>query len=130
MQKVKGQLLQVVESINPVKDIVFENFEQEILIRELSEKICKQKKEIENQKRYKRNKEFISRNNFSTRVYYYRDNQNNPRITVYIIYDKKDNKYYRGISFCSFQDMVNKEEGRDIAEDRAIKAIKMKENNK
>jgi hypothetical protein len=34
--------------------------------------------------------------------------------------------YHRGISICSYLDIVNKEDGRDIAEDRAVKAMKSK----
>jgi len=37
--------------------------------------------------------------------------------------------YHRGISICSYLDIVNKEDGRDIAEDRAIQALKTKETN-
>jgi len=118
-----------VEQTNPIKDIVFENFEQEVLINKLLQKLSSKEKEIENQRRFKRNKELICRNHLSVRIYHYRDNIGKPRITVCAIYDKKENKYHRGVSFCSFLDNVSKESGRDIAEDRAIKAMKTKQNS-
>jgi len=113
MQEFKSDdhLLQIVEQTNPIKDIVFENFEQEVLINKLLQKLSSKEKEIENQRRFKRNKELICRNHLSVRIYHYRDNIGKPRITVCAIYDKKENKYHRGVSFCSFLDNVSKESG-------------------
>jgi len=46
MQEFKSDdhLLQIVEQTNPIKDIVFENFEQEVLINKLLQKLSSKEK--------------------------------------------------------------------------------------
>lgn len=79
---------------------------------------------LEEQIRYKRNKEYLytNCNRIKRRFYHYRDEHNHPRITVCVLYDLKEKIACRGISLCSFLDPTNKENGRDRAEDRVIEA--------
>ena len=81
---------------------------------------------LEEQIRYKRNKEYLytNCNRIKKRFYHYRDKNKHPRITICILYDLKDKIASRGVSLCSFADQTEKENGRDRAEDRAIKANK------
>jgi len=83
--------------------------------------------QLENQIRYKKNKEFLynNSNNIKRRFYHYRDKNKHPKITVCILQDKFGD-YSRGVSLCSFKDQPIKEDGRDRAEDRAIRALKTK----
>jgi len=113
-------------SENPIKELVHEYDDQDLFIKELIKSYLKLKLEVEIQKRYKKNKEFIYTNHLERRFYYHRDEFGAPRITICIIRDLKQKMYHRGISICSYLDIVNKEDGKDIAEDRAIKAIKSK----
>lgn len=122
-QYVPGELM---VSENPIKEIVHEYDDQEEFIENLMRHCLRLKNDIELQKKYKKNKEFLYVNRLSRRFYHYRDALNAPRITVCIIQDSKQNMYHRGISICSYLDIVNKEEGRDIAENRAIEAMKTK----
>jgi len=117
------------ESINPIKDLVYEVDQDKTTIEMLSLELREQQKKTEMQRRYKKNKEFINMNKLYEKFYYYRDNFNSPRISVCVINDPKTKMFHRGISLCSFLDHVDKEEGRDIAEDRAIRAIKFKSNS-
>jgi hypothetical protein len=86
--------------------------------------IEKLQNDLEEQIRYKRNKEYLytNCNRIKKRFYHYRDEHNHPRITVCVLYDLKEKIACRGISMCSFVDPTNKENGRDRAEDRAIEA--------
>ena len=86
--------------------------------------IEKLQNDLEEQIRYKRNKEYLytNCNRIKKRFYHYRDEHNHPRITVCVLYDLKEKIVCRGISMCSFVDPTNKENGRDRAEDRAIEA--------
>lgn len=61
--------------------------------------------------------------NFKERWYFYRDNENAPRITVYLIKDLESGNVARGVSICSSRDIINKKEGRRIAKNRALKAL-------
>ena len=116
----------VMEFENPIKALVHECDDQDLFIDVLIKSCLKLKKDVELQKRYKKNKEFIYTNRLERRFYYYRDKSDAPRITICIIHDPKQEMYHRGISICSYLDIVNKEDGRDIAEDRAVKAMKLK----
>jgi len=111
------------ENENPLVALVHENDDRDSIIDKLFEKLEHQIQLTELQRQYKKNKEFILTNKLDVRVYYYREQLNAPRISVCVIRDKND-IYYRGISFCSFRDIVSKEDGRDMAEARAVKAIK------
>lgn len=111
---------------NPIKELVYDCDDQEAIIGSLMNANVKLRKEIERQKRYKKNKEFIYTNRLERRFYYHRDKLEVPRVTVCVIYDSKQKMYHRGISICSYLDIANKEEGRDIAEDRAINAMRSK----
>jgi hypothetical protein len=111
---------------NPIKELVYDCDDQEAFIGSLLNANAKLRKEIEIQKNYKKNKEFIYTNRLERRFYYHRDKLGVPRITVCVIYDSKQEMYHRGISICSYLDIANKEEGRDIAEDRAINAMRSK----
>lgn len=111
---------------NPIKSLVHEYDDQDLFIDELVISCLKLKNDVELQKRYKKNKEFIYTNHLERRFYYHRDKSDAPRITICIIHDLKQKMYHRGISICSYLDIVNKEDGRDIAEDRAVKAMKLK----
>jgi hypothetical protein len=113
-------------SENPIKALVHECDDQDLFIEELIIAYLKLKSEVEIQKKYKKNKEFIYTNHLERRFYYYTDKLDAPRVTICIIHDQKQNMYHRGISICSYLDIVNKEEGRDIAENRTIKAMKLK----
>lgn len=84
----------------------------------------KLQQKFETVRRFKKNKDFLYVNRFKRRFYYFRDTDNHPRITVCIIQDPKSKIYCRGLSLCSFMDATEKEFGRDMAEDRAIKAFK------
>jgi hypothetical protein len=64
-------------------------------------------------KKMKEDKNFI--------YYYLRDEDNHPRISV-CLFRAPDKKIYRGISICSFLDVVSKVDGRNRARGRAIKA--------
>jgi len=119
----------VMEFENPIKALVHEYDDQNLFIDDLIKSCLKLKNDVELQKRYKKNKEFIYTNRLERRFYYYRDELDAPRITICIIHDPKQKMYHRGISICSYLDIVNKEDGRDIAEDRAIQALKTKETN-
>ncbi len=81
---------------------------------------------LEDQIKFKKNKEFLysNCNTIKRRFYHYRDANKHPRITICVLYDIKSNKYSRGISLCSFLDQPIKAYGRDNAEDRAIKALR------
>lgn len=83
---------------------------------------------IDNQTQYKRNKLFIHRNNIYRTFYYFRDENNYPIVTICLLYFPKENILCRGLSICSPRDSVSKEEGRDISEDRAIKAFREEKN--
>jgi hypothetical protein len=111
---------------NPIKSLVHEYDDQDLFIDELVISCLKLKNNVELQKRYKKNKEFIYTNHIERRFYYHRDKSDAPRITICIIHDLKQKMYHRGISICSYLDIVNKEDGRDIAEDRAINAMRSK----
>ena len=54
--------------------------------------------------------------------YYVRDIENRPVITVCLI--EKLGEYYRGVALCSELDQPCKRVGRNIAEGRAISALK------
>lgn len=116
-------------SKNPIIDIIDENEELENAIYDAIEFIRKLTLELNQQRHYKKNEEFIYSNRLSKRFYHYRDEQNAPRITVCVISDPKSGMFHRGISICSQLDIVEKEEGRDIAQDRAISAMKNKEDH-
>jgi hypothetical protein len=96
-----------------IKDIIFEKLQ----------------KELENQIQYKKNKEFlyVNCNRIKRRFYHYRTKDAVPVITICTLYDLKEKVTCRGISICSLVDMVNKEIGRNYAENRAIKAHLSKE---
>jgi len=61
----------------------------------------------------------------NTKCYYYyiRDYDQRPRISVCILYDEKTGVSARGVSLCSMLDMPNKQTGRELAEQRALKAF-------
>jgi len=124
----KTKVLECVSS-NPIKDLVHELEMNEICNFCTTEKLEKQYIKTTKQVQYKRNREFIYTNNLIRRFYHYRDHLKAPRVTVCVLYDPREKMYHRGISICSYLDIVNKEEGRDIAEDRAIKALKTKMTN-
>ena len=84
---------------------------------------------LDEQIQFKKNKEFLYENRFKSRFYYFRDANKHPRIAICVIYHEKSGVYCRGISLCSFSDNVEKEYGRDVAEDRAIKAFKTQTTN-
>lgn len=86
--------------------------------------------ELDEQIRYKHNKEYLytNCNRIKKRFYHYRDEHNHPRITVCVLYDLKERIACRGISLCSFIDPTNKENGRDRAEDRAIESYVILDN--
>ena len=86
-------------------------------------------KDLEEQIQFKKNKEFLYMNQIKRRFYYYRDKYHHPRITVCTIQDPKTKIYCRGFSLCSFTDIIDKEFGRDLTEDRAIKALKLQKNS-
>jgi len=103
----------------------FEKYrEADEMFKLVEEYKCLQQK-FEDIRRFKKNKDFLYVNKFNRRFYYFRDSNNNPRITVCIIQDPKTKIYCRGISLCSFMDSPIKEFGRDTAEDRAIRAFKI-----
>jgi len=81
--------------------------------------------------KYKNNKEFLYKrsNSIKRRFYYFRDKQNFPRITVCTIYDINKRLAVRGLALCGPKDIMNKEYGRDLAEDRAIVAYKTEKNS-
>lgn len=124
MFKQSHQFSEILSVENPIKEIVhdLESYEQivEFLKQEYDTLVSK----LDDQRQYKKNKEFIAVNKIYERFYYYRDEFDAPRITICVIYDPKKNMYHRGISICSFLDPVNKEEGRDLAEHRAIRSMK------
>jgi len=80
---------------------------------------------LEEQIKFKKNKEFLysNCNTIKRRFYHYRDTNKHPRITICIL-QTPSKIYTRGISLCSFLDQPIKAYGRDVAEDRAIKALK------
>jgi len=55
--------------------------------------------------------------------YYYRDNDNRPFITVYLVKDLESGEVARGVSICSNKDNINKKIGVKIAKGRALKAL-------
>lgn len=121
---------QFCETENPIKEIVYEIEDLEALLIKSQNKLNNQKIKTDLQRRYKKNKEFIYRNRLIEKIYHIRDSQNAPRITVCILFDPKKNMYCRGVSICSRLDCVNKEEGRDIAEDRAVQAMKSEKSSR
>lgn len=62
-----------------------------------------------------------------TIFYYERTEDKKPLITICLI--RKNGDYARGVAYCSFLDNPSKKRGRAIAEGRALKALKRKENN-
>ncbi len=99
-------------------------FNQQVL--GLIDYVLNLKSMVADQIRYKKNKEFLY-NNFrriKRKFYHYRDSSYLPRVTVCLLYDMETKVACRGISLCSFSDIPVKEDGRDISEDRAIKAYK------
>lgn len=56
-----------------------------------------------------------------TKIYYLRDKKHFPVVTVCI--GKHGNYYYRGMSVCSYKDIVKKATGRAIAEGRMTQAF-------
>lgn len=87
--------------------------------------------EVELQRKYKKNKEFLlqNSNNIKRRFYHCRDIENHPKVTVCVLYDLKLNIFCRGISICNYLESPRKEFGRDSAEDRAILAYKTKKSD-
>jgi hypothetical protein len=59
--------------------------------------------------------------------YYYRDSNNIPLVTVYIVADLNTGDYARGITICGFNDNVNKAEGKFWARNYALEALETKE---
>ena len=57
--------------------------------------------------------------------YYYRDHNNRPVITV-CIGKTEDNKWSRGVAYCSYSDNPNKKTGKDWAKERVKKAFLQK----
>lgn len=109
-----------------VVEKVFDKFNDAIELIGFVEKVNDLETSLEDQIKYKKNKDFLYANRFKRRFYYYRDEDRHPRVTICVICDPTEKIYCRGISLCSFMDHVNKENGRDMAEDRAIKAFKSK----
>ena len=62
--------------------------------------------------------------------YYYRDSDNLPLVTVYIVADLIEGDYARGITICGFDDNPNKEEGKYWARRYALDALKEKGDSK
>lgn len=91
MFKQSHQFSEIFSAENPIKEIVhdLESYEQivEILKRECNTLVSK----LNDQRQYKKNKEFIAVNKIYERFYYYRDEFDAPRITICVIYDPKKN---------------------------------------
>lgn len=62
------------------------------------------------------------------KYYYFRSNENKPRITVCILANPATKEYSRGVAICSKQDNPCKKTGRKIAKERALFALKIKDN--
>lgn len=109
---------------NTLLDQAYEKMNEAHELFTAANEIEKLQNDLEEQIRYKRNKEYLytNCNRIKKRFYHYRDEHNHPRITVCVLYDLKERIACRGISMCSFVDPTNKENGRDRAEDRAIEA--------
>jgi len=99
---------------------------QDAYIENLHEIILQLTKKLDNQVQFKKNKEFIKDKNIKTLFYYFRDEQNCPIVTVCLLHFPKENIFCRGLSICCPLDNINKEDGRDIAENRAIQAFQYK----
>jgi hypothetical protein len=82
---------------------------------------------VEIQRHYKNNIKYVYDNNLKIKFYYLRDKLKHPRITVCLLH-KHDGEYFRGISVCSYREPVNKENGKDIALDRALFSYKFNVN--
>lgn len=109
-----------------LEDIIENKIDDADRLTNLIEVNIQLEEQLEEQIQCKRNKEFFytNINKIKRRFYHFRDKNNHPRITVCTVYDTKENIACRGISLCSFMDQTNKENGRDRAEDRALKAYK------
>jgi len=108
---------------NPFEEVVFESIYNRELIKNLTDKLKYQLLKFKEQIEFKRNKEFLYRNKIIRRFYYFRDDKRLPKITVCVIYDPKQKMYHRGIAIRNETDIIDKEEGRDIAEKRAVDAL-------
>lgn len=73
-----------------------------------------------------RNEQRYGEKNFI--FYYLRDDNNHPRTTV-CLFRAPNNKIYRGLSICSHQDGIDKNQGRNKAMGRAVRAYIHKENS-
>jgi len=114
----KTKVVKTMKNEDDLFDMSYSNIENEIKLQLLAEQI-----------KFKRNKEYIYNKNLKKIFYYFRDGLNRPIVTVCVLYDKHKNICCRGISICSENDIINKENGRDYAEDRAVQAHVFKFNN-
>lgn len=64
-------------------------------------------------------------NSEKEKLYYIRDRNLAPRVTVCLL-ESEDGQVTRGISLCSYLDIINKKEGRNKARGRATKAMYQK----
>lgn len=103
---------------------IFKNVRDNIQVITLLDQINSLTEQLELQTIYKKNKEFLYNNcnKLKRRFYYFRDENNFPRVTVCVLYNIEAKVVCRGLSLCSFDDSPVKAEGRDIAEGRAINA--------
>lgn len=103
---------------------IFKNVRDNIQIITLLDQINSLTEQLDLQTIYKKNKEFLYNNcnKIKRRFYYFRDENNFPRVTVCVLYNIETQTACRGLSLCSFDDSPVKAEGRDIAEGRAINA--------
>lgn len=115
---------------NILIDLALNFLSDAVEIEKLYDKLKFQQNKTSEQQKFKKNKETIIAYDLTAKYYYCRSNDNNaPRICICVIYDKKTKQYHRGLSICSFQDIVNKEYGRDTAEDRALHAFLTKKSS-
>lgn len=65
---------------------------------------------------------------FKEKFYYLKDENGHPRVTVCII-ETKTGVVSRGVSLCSYLDLIRKAEGRNKARGRAVQALHNNTNN-
>jgi hypothetical protein len=120
------EALEQIEQISEAINRSFEKNKQSFQIINMNKIINELEQDVETQIGYKKNKEFLYANchKLKRRFYHFRDENKHPRITVCVLYNSTTGISSRGISVCSHMDQTVKEDGRDRAEDRAIKAYR------
>ena len=116
---------------------------RETILSELFDELDQLEEKLEDQRRFKKNKEYFLRRPNLVKFYYYLREEDvkhdtttgmkktfkgHPKISVCLLYDLKNNIACRGMSICHYEyDNFEREDGRDWAEDRAIMAYETEE---